>query len=120
MSPVLADGWLSLPISDIADFGSGDSISVAHLSERSGAYPVPVFGGNGIAGYTSSATVSEPTVILGRVGQRCGAVYRNPGPAWITDNALYARRLKRPVDVQFLALALEAARLNDVRNHNDL
>ena len=67
-----------------------------------------------------SATVAEPTVILGRVGQKCGVVYRNPGPAWITDNALYARRFKRPVDVQFFALALEAARLNDVRNYNDL
>lgn len=120
MSAVLADGWLSLPISEIADFGSGDSISVAQLSERSGVCPVPVFGGNGIAGYTSSATVSEPTVILGRVGQKCGVVYRNLGPVWITDNALYARRFKRPVDIQFTALALEAARLNDVKNHNDL
>jgi type I restriction enzyme S subunit len=30
------------------------------------------------------------------------------------------RRVKRPVDVSYLALALEAARLNDVRNQNDL
>jgi type I restriction enzyme S subunit len=120
MKVALADGWLRLPISEIANFGSGDPISVAKLSERSGRCPVPVFGGNGIAGYTSSATVSEPTVILGRVGQKCGVVYRNTGSAWITDNALYARRFKRPVDVRFLALALEAARLNDVKNKNDL
>ena len=114
------DSWLSLPISEIADFRSGDLISVARLSERSAVSRIPVFGGNGIAGYTSSATVSEPTVILGRVGQKCGVVYRNHGPAWITDNALYARHFRRPVDVQFLALALEAARLNDARNYNDL
>ena len=120
MSAVPTDGWLSLPISEIASFGSGDGISVARLSKRSPISPVPVFGGNGIAGYTFSATIADPTVILGRVGQKCGAVYRNPGPAWITDNALYARRFKRRVDVQFFALALEAARLNDVRNHNDL
>jgi type I restriction enzyme S subunit len=115
-----ADDWLRLPISEIADFGSGDMISVAQLSQRSGLCPVPVFGGNGIAGYTSSATVSAPTVILGRVGQKCGVVSRNTGPAWITDNALYARRFRRSVDVRFFALALEAARLNDVRNRNDL
>jgi type I restriction enzyme S subunit len=120
MSAVRADGWLSLPISEIADFRSGDLISVSQLSERSAASPIPVFGGNGVAGYTSSSTVSQPTVILGRVGQKCGVVYRNSGPAWITDNALYARRFKRPLDVRFLALALEAARLNDVRNRNDL
>ena len=120
MSEARTDRWLSLPISEIADFGSGDSISVAQLSERSSACPIPVFGGNGIAGYTSSPTVSRPTVILGRVGQKCGVVYQNSGPAWITDNALYVRRYKRPVDVQFLALALESAHLNDVRNRNDL
>jgi type I restriction enzyme, S subunit len=120
MRAVYAGGWHSLPIFEIADFGSGDSISVARLSKQSAIAPVPVFGGNGIAGYTSSATVSQPTVILGRVGQKCGVVYRNSGPAWITDNALYIRRYKRPVDVRFLALALEAAHLNDVRNRNDL
>lgn len=113
-------GWLQLPISEIASFGSGDLIAVSKLSAPCARASVPVFGGNGIAGYTSLATVVEPTVILGRVGQKCGVVYRNDGPAWITDNALYARRLKRPADIRFLALALEAARLNDVKNKNDL
>ncbi|WP_167343934.1 restriction endonuclease subunit S [Streptomyces violaceorubidus] len=120
MSAARADQWLSLAISDIAVFGSGDLISVARLSARSGSHPVPVYGGNGIAGYTSLAMVDQPTVILGRVGQKCGVVYRNDGPAWITDNALYARRFKRLLDVRFLAFALEAARLNDVKNKNDL
>ena len=120
MSAEPAADWLRLPISEIADFRSGDPIKIAQLSERSGVCPVPVFGGNGIAGYTSSATASMPTVILGRVGQKCGVVYRNTGPVWITDNALYAHRFKRPVDVQFLAFALEGAHLNDVKNHNDL
>ncbi|MEU7554284.1 restriction endonuclease subunit S [Streptomyces sp. NPDC044571] len=120
MSAARADQWLSLAISDIAVFGSGDLISVARLSTRSGSNPVPVYGGNGIAGYTSSAMIGQPTVILGRVGQKCGVVYLNDGPAWITDNALYARQFKRPLNVRFLALALEAARLNDVKNKNDL
>lgn len=120
MSVGRADGWLRLPVSDIAAFGSGDLISVARLSSRSGSCPIPVYGGNGIAGYTAGAMVDHPTVILGRVGQKCGVVYLNEGPAWITDNALYARRFRRPLDVRFLALALEAAGLNNVKNRNDL
>lgn len=120
MNAARGNQWLSVAISDIAVFGSGDLISVARLSPLSGAHPVPVYGGNGIAGYTSLAMVDRPTVILGRVGQKCGVVYRNDGPAWITDNALYARRFKRPLDVQFLSFALEVARLNDVKNKNDL
>ncbi|MFJ4595991.1 MULTISPECIES: restriction endonuclease subunit S [unclassified Kitasatospora] len=120
MSTARADRWLSLTISDIAAFRSGALISVARLSARSGSQSVPVYGGNGVAGYTSSAMIDHPTVILGRVGQKCGAVYRNDGPAWVTDNALYAHQFKRPLDVHFLSLALEAARLNDVKNRNDL
>ncbi|GAA1821033.1 restriction endonuclease subunit S [Agromyces neolithicus] len=121
MNPPADVPWPMRSISDIADFGSGDLISVAQLQRRrSPRFSVPVYGGNGIAGFTSTATVSGPTVILGRVGQKCGVVYRNSGPAWITDNALYARRFKRPLDVRFFALALEAARLNDMKNKNDL
>lgn len=120
MNIEFVDEWLRVPISAIASFGSGELISVATLSGRSSQNPFPVFGGNGIAGYTSATTVDEPTVILGRVGQKCGVVYQNTGPAWITDNALYARRFKRPVNIQFLALALEGAHLNDLRNRNDL
>jgi type I restriction enzyme S subunit len=112
--------WEEVSIADVAEFGSGDIISVASLSGQSSAYPIPVFGGNGIAGFTSRSMVSDRTVILGRVGQRCGAVYLNDGPAWITDNAMYARKFKRPVDVDFFALVLEAANLNGVKNRNDL
>ncbi|XKK40081.1 restriction endonuclease subunit S [Nocardiopsis sp. ARC36] len=120
MSAKRAGSWHNLTISDIALFGSGDLISIASLSDRSSSHPVPVYGGNGVSGYTSSAMIDQPTVILGRVGQKCGVVYRNDGPAWITDNALYARQFKRPVNVQFFALALESARLNNVKNKNDL
>lgn len=121
MNTVAAGAWETLRVSDIADFGSGEQISVASLAARStSAFQVPVFGGNGIAGYTNRALITNITVILGRVGQKCGVVYRTDEPAWVTDNALYARRFKRPLDVRFLALILENARLNDLRNRNDL
>lgn len=115
-----AGAWSQVAIADIAHFASGVQISVAHLSPQSELAPFPVFGGNGIAGYTETATVNQRTVILGRVGQKCGAVYTNAGPAWVTDNALFARTFKRKVDVGFLAYALENARLNDLKNSNDL
>lgn len=115
-----AVGWSNTPLSEISDFRSGAPISVSKLSRQSESNPIPVFGGNGIAGYTSSATNHEPTVILGRVGQKCGAVYQSTGDAWITDNALFASKFKRPLDVRFLAFALEAANLNSAKNHNDL
>ena len=117
---VIPEDWDAVSIGTLANFTSGSGISIAELSGLSSDTPVPVFGGNGIAGYTSRALVTEPVVIVGRVGQKCGEVYLTDGPAWITDNALYPRTIRRNLDVHFLAMALKVAGLNNVKNRNDL
>lgn len=117
---VIPNEWEAPSIESFANFTSGKGIKVSTLSEMSSDFPIPVFGGNGIAGYTSEALIMEPTVIVGRVGQKCGEVYVTEGPAWITDNALYPRNIHQPVNMHFLALALKAAGLNDLKNRNDL
>lgn len=116
----LPHGWIRTRVGNLATFASGEGINVAALHARSQENPYPVYGGNGIAGYTTRAITNTPSVAIGRVGQKCGAVYFVDGPAWITDNALYPRRIAAEVDTQFLAFALEGAGLNDVRNRNDL
>ncbi len=117
---VIPEDWEIVPIGMIAKFTSGALIKTTALHRQSSEFPVPVFGGNGIAGYTRNAVTFDPTVAVGRVGQKCGSVYRTNGPAWITDNALYPRLIYRTIEMNFLALALEGARLNEVRNRNDL
>ena len=117
---VIPEGWEVVSIGSLASFTSGSGISVAALHRQSSDTPVPVFGGNGIAGYTTRPLVGQPVVVVGRVGQKCGEVYLTEGPAWITDNALYPRTTFRPLIVPFLALAMKAAGLNNVKNRNDL
>ena len=117
---MIPEEWEVASIGSLASFTSGIGISIAELSRQSSDTPVPVFGGNGIAGYTTAPLVRQPVVVVGRVGQKCGEVYLTEGPAWISDNALYPRTIFRPLDVRFFALALEAAGLNDVKNRNDL
>ena len=117
---VIPKDWEVIPVGMIAKFTSGALISTTSLHRQSSEFSVPVFGGNGIAGYTKSAIAPGPTVVVGRVGQKCGSVYRTAGPAWITDNALYPKHIYGPIELEFLALALEGARLNELRNHNDL
>ena len=117
---VIPVNWSVISVGVLASFTSGSGIKVGSLAGESPDTPVPVFGGNGVAGYTSRPLVREPTVVLGRVGQRCGEVYFSSGPAWITDNALFPRTRHREFDVRFLAFALAGARLNDVKNRNDL
>lgn len=112
--------WEVASIGSIASFKSGDGINVAALGELSSDTPIPVYGGNGIAGYAARALVQQRVVVVGRVGQKCGEVYITDGPAWITDNALYPRTFFRKIDVRLLALALKRAGLNGVKNRNDL
>lgn len=117
---VIPEDWEAANVGSIARFTSGSGISVANLHRQSTDFSVPVFGGNGIAGYTRTPLIRERTVVIGRVGQKCGEVYITDRPAWISDNALFPRRMHRDCDIAFFALALQAATLNDVRNRNDL
>ena len=117
---VIPEDWKLVAIGSLASFSSGQGIDIASLTEESSDRPIPVYGGNGIAGYTALALTSEPTVVVGRVGQKCGEVYLTEGPAWVTDNALYPRRFRDQPHIPFLALAMQAAGLNNVKNRNDL
>ncbi|MDW7761650.1 MAG: restriction endonuclease subunit S [Acidobacteriota bacterium] len=106
-------------ISDIARFRSGDGILVSQLPKaRSGENPVPVLGGNGIAGYTTTPMDAVPhqTIVIGRVGEYCGAVHLVNEPAWVSDNALFMSELKKPADVGYVALCLTGLRLNRFRS----
>ncbi|MBI1796739.1 MAG: restriction endonuclease subunit S, partial [Candidatus Eisenbacteria bacterium] len=51
---------------------------------------IPVFGGNGVNGYHDQALLTTPTIVIGRVGANCGNLHLTEGPAWITDNAIFA------------------------------
>lgn len=102
-------------VGEIAKFVSGKGIRVSDLPKKpSDTNPVPVFGGNGISGYTDSAMngTAVPTVVIGRVGQFCGVTSMTPGPCWITDNALYPAKMNPDIHPAFLAICLRAANLN--------
>ena len=102
-------------VGDISKFSSGKGIRVSDLPKApSDANPVPVFGGNGISGYTDTVMdgTLKPTVVIGRVGQFCGVTSMTAGPCWITDNALYPVRMSPDIHPEFLAICLRASNLN--------
>lgn len=102
-------------VGTIAKFASGDGISVSLLSgvPKPDAN-VPVYGGNGIAGYTTTplSKVPHATVVIGRVGAYCGQTYFVEGDAWISDNALFTTSISDDVLPSYLAMCLTAANLN--------
>ena len=77
---------------------------------RGGRYPV--YGGNGINGYHDEYLVSEPTLIIGRVGAKCGVTHITLENSWITDNALIASPLISSFDKRYFKFLLEYKNLN--------
>jgi type I restriction enzyme S subunit len=67
---------------------------------------IPVYGGNGIAGYHSESNVDAATVVIGRVGYYCGSVHLTPEKAWVTDNALIVKIKHLETNRDFLYYAL--------------
>ena len=77
---------------------------------RNGQYPV--YGGNGICGYHDEYSVSEPTLIIGRVGAKCGVTHITPKNSWVTDNALIASSLICSFSKRYFRYLLEYQNLN--------
>ena len=86
-------GWQVKLGSDLFVFSSGKFLN-ENNRQKTG---VPVYGGNGIVWYTDVPLIYGPTIVIGRVGAYCGNIRLVQEPAWITDNAIYIKKLKENV-----------------------
>ena len=71
---------------------------------------VPIYGGNGILGYTNISNYGE-CIIIGRVGAYCGSVYYEEKECWISDNAIAAIPIEG-LDVYYAYYLLKNLHLN--------
>lgn len=106
--PDVPEGWCWASPGQLFSWASGEFLP--KKSQREGG--VPVYGGNGITGYHDVALVDIPTLVVGRVGAQCGNVHASVGPAWITDNAIYASEGGERANLDYWQLALSVEDLN--------
>lgn len=99
-----------VPLFTFCQLSSGDGISKDDF-EESGRFPV--YGGNGIMGYSDRSNRSRDTLVVGRVGALCGNVHYAKAPFFVTDNALVLS-LKSDVSLDWLQFALRDLRLRDL------
>jgi len=105
--------WEVRHLRELIRLKNGKSNITSNLrSNCEGDYQYPVFGGNGMTGWSDRFFLPEPTVVVGRVGEYCGAIHATPQEAWVTDNALYVEERLAPLDVRFLFHLLTSLRLN--------
>lgn len=77
-------GMLDCKLGDVIKFGNGKA-------RPSSEGETPIYGGNGILGYSADANYVGETIVIGRVGAYCGATYYEDQPIWVSDNALAAK-----------------------------
>jgi type I restriction enzyme, S subunit len=100
------EDWKQLSLSDIAIFFNGKS-------RPKGDGNIPVYGGNGILGYTNISNYSGTSIVIGRVGAYCGSLFFVKREIWVSDNALLVRA-KNKNQNHYLFYLLKTLNLNSM------
>lgn len=98
----LPEGWRMGTLGEIVEFGNG---KLTELCD--GEYPV--YGGNGIVGFTDDFN-AENVIVIGRVGVNCGCLYLEPNKCWINDNAI--KGFSKGLPIEFLYWHMKNMDLN--------
>jgi type I restriction enzyme, S subunit len=79
----LPKNWYKIPIKRFLTISSGDMISAdEELTEG-----VPIYGGNGVRGFTYKTNTKGPALVIGRVGAKCGNVHLVESDFWASEHA---------------------------------
>jgi len=84
---VLPDQWIIKKLKYVARMAAGDAITSDEIREE-GDYPV--FGGNGLRGYTDRFNREGDFVLIGRQGALCGNINYASGQFWASEHAIVA------------------------------
>jgi type I restriction enzyme S subunit len=87
---------------------SGDFITAEQI-EPEGQYPV--YGGNGLRGFTDRWNTEGPIILIGRQGAHCGNVHIASARCWISEHALRCIP-EKSYSIGFVRYALQTLGLN--------
>ena len=108
----MPSNWAIRRIKDIAELKCGDGITSESIT------PVgdfPVFGGNGLRGYTTSFTHEGHYVLIGRQGALCGNINYAKGKFWASEHAVVVSKIGK-IDTYWLGESFRDMNLNQYSN----
>ena len=106
---IIPEEWEVRKLGEICtNFKSGQNITSKYIT-YSDRYPV--YGGNGLRGYTNSFTHSGDHILIGRQGALCGNINFVSGENFISEHAI-AVKTDLNNDIRFWALKLDYLNLN--------
>lgn len=100
--------WEICALKRIANLQSGENITAEQIEEVG---PYPVYGGNGLRGFTLSFTHEGRFALIGRQGALCGNVNYSAGKFWASEHAIVVTPAK-PVETTWLGEMLRVMNLN--------
>ena len=98
----LPEGWRMGRLGEISEFKNGKATKLSNDI-------IPVYGGNGIVGYTETSN-AENVIIIGRVGINCGNALLEPNKCWVNDNAMMI--IPKSDNIYFLYWLIKSLDLN--------
>ena len=98
----LPEGWRMGRLGEISEFKNGKATKLSNDI-------IPVYGGNGIVGYTETSN-AENVIVIGRVGINCGNALLEPNKCWVNDNAMMA--IPKSDNIYFLYWLIKSLDLN--------
>ncbi|WP_239647796.1 restriction endonuclease subunit S [Bifidobacterium magnum] len=105
--------WRQRKLGDVCEyFKSGSFISASKIIRES---LYPVFGGNGLRGYTDDFNHEGFYALIGRQGAQCGNITFSTGKAYFTEHAIAVKSFsdKETLFLGYLLLRLKLGRLSD-------
>ncbi|MFW1971777.1 restriction endonuclease subunit S [Acinetobacter bereziniae] len=106
----MSEHWISTTLGEYILFKNGKSSPSRDIVED-----IPVYGSNGIIGFSSESNAEEDSLIIGRVGSYCGSVYHSKKKCWVTDNAIIGLP-KAKGESEFWYFLLTKLQLNSYRS----
>jgi len=103
------DDWRIVNLGEVAIFQNGKS-----SPKRDDNFGHPVFGSNGIIGFSNKSNAEPGTIVVGRVGSYCGSLYYSNQSCWVTDNAIRTKA-KEGCDSKYLYYLMQILNLNSKR-----
>jgi len=106
---VIPEGWEVERLGEICPvFKSGYSITSQKIFEQE---EYPVYGGNGLRGYTNTYTHNGKYILIGRQGALCGNINFVDGEIYISEHAIAVQPNEKN-NIKFLMYKLDFWKLN--------
>lgn len=100
--------WEVIKLKKVAFLKSGESITAENIHAK-GEYPV--YGGNGLRGYTDSFTHAGNFILIGRQGALCGNINYAKNNFWASEHAIVVTPLRK-TNIMWLGELFRSMNLN--------